>query len=54
MTAIRNIRLYIREDTNSHEEQAHIARILAETFGDTLPASSWIVVSGLSLTRVAD
>lgn len=43
------LRIYIKDGANSHEEQLDIARALKEKFGDEPPASSWIIVTGLSL-----
>ncbi len=38
-----------KEGFNSHKEQADIARALKEKFPNMSPASSWVIVSGLSL-----
>ncbi len=43
------LRIYIKQSASSPEEQADITSALKEYFGDYAPASSWIVVSGLSL-----
>lgn len=43
------LRIYIKDGANSYEEQRDIAKALKEKFGDTPPASSWIIVTGLSL-----
>ncbi|HDN2513247.1 MULTISPECIES: RidA family protein [Providencia] len=43
------LRIYIKDGANSHEEQLDIAKALKEKFGDAPPASSWIIVTGLSL-----
>lgn len=43
------LRIYIKDGANSHEEQLDIAKVLKEKFGDAPPASSWIIVTGLSL-----
>lgn len=38
-----------RAGADSHDEQMAIADVLKEKFADNAPASSWIIVSGLSL-----
>ena len=43
------LRIYIKDGFNSHEEQVEIARALKEKFDVVPPASSWIIVTGLSL-----
>ncbi|MGO3860140.1 MAG: RidA family protein [Neisseriaceae bacterium] len=43
------LRIYIKESASSAEEQQHITEALQAYFGDHAPASSWIVVAGLSL-----
>lgn len=42
------LRLYIREDASSEQSQNDISRALHNVFGNELPASSWILVSGLA------
>lgn len=43
------LRIYIRAGADSHDEQTAIADVLKEKFADDAPASSWVIVSGLSL-----
>ncbi len=43
------LRIYIKESAASPEEQQHITHALKNYFGDHAPASSWIVVTALSL-----
>lgn len=43
------LRIYIRAGADSHDEQMAIADVLKEKFAASAPASSWIIVSGLSL-----
>ncbi|KJH75082.1 MULTISPECIES: Rid family hydrolase [unclassified Pseudomonas] len=41
------MRIYVAE--SARDEQDHITRVLLERFADKPPASSWVIVSGLSL-----
>lgn len=43
------LRLYIKSGADSPEDQRKIAEVLSNKFGNTPPASSWVIVSGLSL-----
>lgn len=43
------LRIYIKQGFDSHEEQIAIAKVLQEKFTSAPPASSWIIVTGLSL-----
>lgn len=43
------LRIYIRESASAPEEQDIIAQALRARFPVDPPASSWVVVSGLSL-----
>lgn len=43
------MRIYIAE--SARDEQDQITRVLLERFPDNPPASSWIIVSGLSLPQ---
>lgn len=43
------LRIYIKQGFDSHEEQMAIANALQEKFTFAPPASSWIIVTGLSL-----
>ncbi|EKT65581.1 RidA family protein [Providencia burhodogranariea] len=43
------LRIYIKQGFDSHEEQMDIAKALQEKFTSAPPASSWIIVTGLSL-----
>lgn len=45
------LRIYIREDANTAESQSDISKALALSFADKLPASSWVIVSGLTDPR---
>ncbi|EOA5628643.1 MULTISPECIES: RidA family protein [Providencia] len=49
LSQVAMLRIYIKEGFNSHEEQADIAKALKEKFPNNPPASSWVIVSGLSL-----
>ncbi|MCB6146678.1 RidA family protein [Providencia rettgeri] len=49
LSHVAMLRIYIKEGFNSHKEQADIARALKEKFPNMSPASSWVIVSGLSL-----
>lgn len=49
LSNVTMLRIYIKNGFNSHEEQLDIANALKEKFGDFPPASSWVIVSGLSL-----
>lgn len=51
MKDVSMLRIYIRHDANSHEEQLDIANALKEYFGDHAPASSWIIVYGLTVAE---
>lgn len=42
------LRLYIRADASNEQSQNDISRALHDAFGNELPASSWILVSGLA------
>lgn len=42
------LRLYIRADASTEASQKDISQALHEAFGEALPASSWILVSGLA------
>ncbi|WP_083199902.1 Rid family hydrolase [Pseudomonas defluvii] len=42
------LRIYIRADASNPDSQNDISRALHDSFGDKLPASSWILVSGLA------
>jgi len=41
------MRIYVAE--SARDEQDQITRVLLERFADKPPASSWVIVSGLSL-----
>ncbi|MCG9952231.1 RidA family protein [Providencia rettgeri] len=43
------LRIYIKAGYDSDEEQLAITNVLKEKFGEMPPASSWIIVTGLSL-----
>lgn len=43
------LRIYIKQGCDSPAEQAEISEVLLEKFGQYPPASSWIIVTGLSL-----
>ncbi|APC13124.1 RidA family protein [Providencia rettgeri] len=43
------LRIYIKAGYDSDEEQLAITNALKEKFGEMPPASSWIIVTGLSL-----
>ncbi|WP_321158050.1 RidA family protein [Providencia stuartii] len=43
------LRIYIKQGADSEEEQQAISQALKEKFTSTPPASSWIIVTGLSL-----
>ncbi|WP_368884728.1 RidA family protein [Providencia vermicola] len=43
------LRIYIKQGADSEEEQQAISQALKEKFTSTSPASSWIIVTGLSL-----
>jgi len=43
------LRIYIKQGADRPQDQAAIAEVLLEMFGEHKPASSWIIVTGLSL-----
>ena len=47
--SIAILRLYIKESANTPEAQEEISMALRAFFGEQMPASSWIVVTGLAL-----
>ncbi len=49
LSDITMLRLYIKVGSESAEDQNKIADILKQFFPENPPASSWIIVSGLSL-----
>lgn len=51
LSDVTMLRLYIRADASNEHSQNEIARALHEAFGEELPASSWILVSGLADSR---
>lgn len=51
MSAVVMLRIYIREDANTPESQDDISKALAQVFGRQKPASSWVIVSGLTNPR---
>lgn len=48
MTSVAMLRIYIRDDASSEQEQIEISNALNLYFKTHMPASSWVLVSGLS------
>lgn len=51
LSTVTMLRIYIREDANTPESQDDISKALAQVFGAQKPASSWVIVSGLTNPR---
>lgn len=49
LSHVTMLRIYIKQGFDTHEEQLDIAKALKEKFNAMPPASSWIIVTGLSL-----
>ncbi|HBO24653.1 RidA family protein [Providencia sp.] len=49
LSHVSMLRIYIKQGFDTHDEQLDIAKALKEKFNATPPASSWIIVTGLSL-----
>ncbi|MFT0213471.1 Rid family hydrolase [Pseudomonas sp. F1_0610] len=49
LAAVTMLRIYIKQGADSEAEQQAISQVLKEKFAEHAPASSWIIVVGLSL-----
>ncbi|MBD7959781.1 MULTISPECIES: Rid family hydrolase [Comamonas] len=50
LSDVTMLRLYIRADASNQQSQNDISRALLDAFGEALPASSWVLVSGLAVS----